>query len=436
MILLAKQAVSFILVLLLQLSATLSLPQADTLKAAPADGTVMLTAAEQSGTRGATLAASYYKQYYNPVLKRLSFFPYSTRTASCWEYIGLISLTYKRALTDSSALRELDGILTGLRHYRREYKDGGFAGYAVNWNIRRDAPASEDIAYDDNMWLGRDFVSLYQLTGDEKYKKYAIEIADWLIAEAYQPLPAQLFTDRGWATPTEPVGSFYWSYDHGALHTCSTGPAAQFLAALYTITQNESYLDHAKSTYNLLTYLENEDGVFHDLMGFQKDENKNILAIDGFDRAVYPYNSGSPITAAVELYRITDDARYLADAKHWAKKADAYFARETDVPGVRHFPGHNAATWFNLILLNGYTALLPYAAETAQYIENMRGAINYGYDNYRSKGLCGINENILPQDWYESFPKQEGLYQCFALDVGAAAEIYATLYAMDTNKLP
>jgi len=401
--------------------------------AAP-DGTAALQGAEQSAARAKNLAGSYYKQYFEPVSRRLSYYPNGvTRTATCWEYIGLLSLTYKLALEDESYLPKLDAAMEGLRHYRRKHADGSFAGYAVNWNARKDAPASEDIAYDDNMWLGRDFVGLYELTGDANYLALAIEVADWLIAEAYVDLPQAIFAQRGLPVKPEPVGSFYWSYGKDALHTCSTGPAAQFLAALYRVSGEQVYLDYAKSTYNFLSYLENNDGVFHDLLRFDKDAQNNITGIREHDRAVYAYNSGSPITAAMELYRITGDDEYLQDAKHWAAAADAYFARASAADGVKQYPSGDAKVWFNLILLNGYVALAPYAAETDAYIENMRGSINYAYDHYRSKGFMGLNENILPTDWIGGFPK-DGQYNPVALDVSAAAEIYATLYVYDLGK--
>jgi len=424
------KVVSVLLVLILQLAGTLSLSiNTPGLSPAAPDGTSALQPAEQSAARAKALANSYYRQYFEPVSRRLSFYPNGiTRTATCWEYIGLLSLSYKLALGDSDYLPKLDDVMEGLRNYRRKHADGSFAGYAVNWKARKDAPATEDIAYDDNMWLGRDFVGLYELTGEEKYLSLAIEVADWLIAEAYVDVPSDIFAQKGWPVKDEPVGSFYWSYGKDALHTCSTGPAAQFLAALYRVSGVQVYLDYAKSTYNFLSYLENNDGVFHDLMRFYKDAQNNITGIKEHDPAVYAYNSGSPITAAMELYRVTAEDGYLQDAKHWATAADAFFARPSAVDGVRQYPSGDAKVWFNLILLNGYVALAPYAAEADDYIEHLRGSVNYAYDNYRSKGFIGLNENILPTDWVGGFPK-DGQYSPIALDVSAAAEIYATLYA-------
>lgn len=423
---LSSKVLAILMTLLLELAALLSLPFIKNFAPAKADGTAELAATEQSLIRAQTLAQSYYQQFFNSPINRLSFYPNSFRTASCWEYIGLLSLTYKLALTDKDQIDKLGDVMDGLLHYRRQNTGGSFAGYAVNWNIRKNAPASEDIAYDDNMWLGRDFVGLYELTGEKRYLDLAVEVADWLIAEAYVDLPQSLFEAKGLPLASGAVGGFYWSYGKDALHVCSNGPAAQFLAALYRVSGEETYLAHAKAAYNFLPYLENNQGVFSDLMTFQKDAQNNILAINGPAGPPYSYNSGSPITAAAELYRITQEERYLQDAKHWAACADAYFAQPSAADGVLQYPDGDAKVWFNLILLNGYLALAPYAPETMDYIEHMRTSINYAYENYRSQGTRGVYANILPTNWVNGFPEDK--YQPVALDVSAAAEIYLNFY--------
>lgn len=421
------KGVALMLLFAVMIGVTLPLEQRSALLPAAPDATFRMTGAEQARERAQILAKSYYRQFYSPVLHRLSFHPFSTRNASCWEYIGLLSLTYKLALSDAAHLKKMDGILQGLRHYRKE-ENGSFAGYVVDRHPQKDRTESNGIAYDDNMWLGRDFVALYELTKDKKYLELAIEIGDDIIKNAYVSLPAALFEAKGWQVKQAPVGGFYWDYRCDAVHTCSTGPAAQFLAALHRVTGEEIYLTHAKAAYEFLSYLENDDGVFHDLMRFEKDSENNIAAIAEPDRKAYAYNSGSPITAAVELYRITGEERYLSDAKHWASAADRFFAQDSDA-GVKEYPV-DTTTWFNLILLNGYAALLPYWAEASVYIQNIRGSIDYAYENYRTQGAGPVHKNVLPRGWVQGFAGETD-FQAIALDVSAAAEIYATMAVLN-----
>ncbi|MDR3292728.1 MAG: glycoside hydrolase family 76 protein [Clostridiales bacterium] len=386
------------------------------------DGSVYANEYEKDKDRAVRLSESYYRNYYFKGLKLLTYYPYRG-TASCWEYIGLISLTYKMALLDSSYLKKMDGILDGLKHYRSEH-NGVFSGYSAWRSIRKNSADYRELAYDDNMWLGRDFVGLYELTNDKKYLDLAVEIAEFLIRDAYVDLDSEMFTQKGLAAPDGAVGGFYWAYEKDAVHACSTGPAAQFFAALYRATSNKTYIDIAENTFRFLPYLLNEDGVFHDFMSFNKDADNNILSIKDITGPPYTYNSGSPITAAVELYKVTSTEKYLDYAKEWARSADEYFAEDTEPESVKRYP---TMAWFNLILLNGYTALYPYDQEnTEPYIINMQNAIDYGFEHSRLKGFLGFQKDFFSNDWYQGWPEKYPLSP-IALQMSANAEIYATL---------
>jgi hypothetical protein len=384
------------------------------------DETVYANEYEKDYARAAAIYDTYYRNYFFKGFNKLTYYQ-GRGKAFCWEYIGLISLTYKMALLNPDYLADMDDILDGLLYYRTE-KDGKFTGYAAmrsEFKLRADY---KDMSYDDNMWLGRDFAAFYELTGDKKYLDLAVEIAEFIIADSYVDLNPQIFTDFGFEIDGNDIGGFYWGYKKEAIHTCSTGPAAQFLAAMYRLTNNEKYLETAVKTFNFVTYMTNGDGVFYDLMRFHKDAENNILAIKELDPQFYTYNSGSPITAAAELYKITSEKKYLDYASKWAEDADKYFARDTD-KGVKSYP---SMSWFNLILLNGYIALYEYDGAAAAYMDNMQKSIDYAYDNYRLKGFLGFNTNLIPGDWVGGWGN-EGLYNQNALHMSSNAEIYATL---------
>ncbi|MDR3263864.1 MAG: glycoside hydrolase family 76 protein [Clostridiales bacterium] len=389
---------------------------------AKADGAVYATEYEKDLDRAVRLSESYYRSYYIKGFNILTYYPYRG-VASCWEYIGLISLTYKMALLDTAYLKRMDGILDGLKYYRTEH-NGAFSGYSAWRGAFKNSADYRELAYDDNMWLGRDFVGLYELTHDKKYLDLAVEIAEFLTKDAYVRLDSSLFTDKGLAAPDGAVGGFYWAYEKDAVHACSTGPAAQFFAALYRVTGNEAYLGIAQSTFRFLPYLVNDEGVFSDFMSFNKDADNNILSIKDIAGQPYTYNSGSPITAAVELYGAVGEAQYLDYAKAWARSADEYFAEATETESVKRYP---TMVWFNLILLNGYTALYRYdAANTEPYISNIQNAIDYGFDNSRLTGFLGFKRDFFSNDWYQGWPEKYP-FSPIALQMSANAEIYATL---------
>ena len=382
-----------------------------------------LPAYERNIYRAKVLSDGYYDSFWYEPVSVLTNRPHR-EIESNWGYGGLLSLTYKMARLDSSYLAKCEKVVDGLRYYRRVV-DGKFDGYSYFRSFFKDKTTS-GVAYDDNMWLARDLIGLYELTGQRKYLNLAVEIADYIIRDAFVDLDPQIFRDYGFsAEDGTPLGGFYWDDRHDALHACSNGPAVQLLAALYRITGNGTYLEHAEKSYNFLQYLVRPDGVLHDLMRFNKDSENNITGIIHPDGPPYAYNSGSPITGAVELYKATAETKYLDTAKYWAASADAYFAKDSGVDSLKSFPTGNI--WFNLILLNGYTALAPYDAEnTAVYINNVQKSIDYAYEHYLTKSRRPVYGQYLPNDWINGWGSQNPK-DVWVLDTSSQAEIFATL---------
>ena len=382
-----------------------------------------LPAYERNVYRAGILSAGYYDSFWYEPVSVLTTRPHREVEFN-WGYGGLLSLSYKMAVLDDSYLTRCEKAVDGLRYYRREV-DGRFDGYSYSRAVFKD-DAQNGVAYDDNMWLARDLIGLYELTGQRKYLNLAVEIADFIIRDAFVNLDPQIFRDYGFSVEDgSPLGGFYWDDRHDALHACSNGPAVQLLAALYRITGNVSYLEHAEKSYNFLQYLVRPDGVLHDLMRFNKDSENNITGIIQPDGPPYTYNSGSPITGAVELYRATGKTKYLDTAKYWAASADAYFAKDSGVDGLKSYPTGNI--WFNLILLNGYLSLAPYDAEnTAVYIGHLQKTIDYAYEHYLTKSRRPVYGQYLPNDWINGWGNQIPK-DVWVLDTSSQAEIFATL---------
>lgn len=188
--------------------------------------------------------------------------------------------------------------------------------------------------------------------------------------------------------------------------------------------RGEDYLEYAIKTYRFFEYLENDSGVFYDYMAFHRDEEGEISGISRIDKSVFSYNTGSPITAAIELYKITGEEKYLEDAKHWAASSDAYFAKDSDIEGLK---AYKDLTWFREVLLHGYVALYPFDNTALDYIRNMENSINHAYDNHRLKGFLGYNENHMPKDWIAGFVDDDEKKRGYTLDQFPCAGIYASL---------
>lgn len=378
---------------------------------------------EKNLFRAKLLGKGYYDNYWFESVGVLTNRPHKD-IESNWGYGGLLSLTYKLAVLDKTYLKKCEKVVEDLRYFRREV-NGNFNGYSYSRALLKDK-AVQGVAYDDNMWLARDLINLYELTKCKKYLDLAKEIADYIIDDSFVNLNPQIFRDYGFsADDATPLGGFYWDDRHEALHACSNGPAVQLLAALYRITGNETYLEHAVKSYNFLQYLVKPEGVLYDLMVFEKDSENNITGIIHPDGPSYSYNSGSPITGAVELYKATGEQKYLDTAKYWAKSADAYFAKNSGVAGIKNYPAGNV--WFNLILLNGYFALAPFDAENAAvYTGHMQNSIDYAYNTHRVTGGKPFYGQFLPDDWVNGWNGQSA-EDTWVLNASSQAEIFATL---------
>jgi len=394
----------------------------------------MADEAEKYQARAEILTASMERNFFDKASAMLHNNSSNWFTPSgCWDVTALLTMYTKMAALDKKYVKDADRAIYALGFYGRTTPGGGFSAYTGKWTARQNA-SDGDVYYDDNMWVGRDLTELYRITGDKKYLHHAIAVADMIIAEGWTDLDEAMFAARFGKAAGGPLGGFYWRDDHDALHVCSNGPAVQFLTQLSRVADNgkgASYFEYAEKCYRFLRYMENDNSVFWDLMRFFKDDDNNITGIDKREGASWTYNSGTPISSAIELYKITGDAAYLDDAKRWGNKADAFFAKPSTVPGVSTFTD---LPWFREILLMGYIDLHEFDPDALGYIENMEGSINYAYENHRLNGFLGWHKNIIPFYWVDGFVQgnreNDGEAQkqrAAALEQIPCAGIYASL---------
>jgi len=372
--------------------------------------------ATQNLERANYLKQSVYDNYYNDDILMLSAVPFPFNTeiystfgllfpfigASVWGYGSFLSMLYKFVVYESvtgkdiGAVKAYDKALDGLMYYRKDTAEGEFDGYRHYRDLEPGGNNINGISYDDDMWLARDIIYMYELTGDQKYLNYAIEIADYLLEYAYVDLDPQMFIDFGIAgvTPETKIGGFYWDSYLDMLHTCSNGPAVICYSELYKHTKNEKYLDTAKKTYEFVLTLRADTGVFYDCTAFNKDESNEILSVKSIDKRTYTYNTGTPISGAVSLYETTGDEKYLNDAIDIATAARQVLGAEVDVEGENIVwylnagsYGGGASTWFNAVLLNGYMDLLKHSEVPHEYITELNHTLNWAY-----KYLKGMSE--------------------------------------------
>lgn len=241
----------------------------------------------------------------------------------------------------------------------------GYDSYVV-------ADGGGDKYYDDNQWLGIDFVYAFRTLGDDAYLERSRVIWDFSIS--------------GWSD--EMGGGIYWrENDFSTKNTCSNGPAAVHALLLYQETGEEEYLDWALRILAWLdeTLYDEKSGVYHD----------NVNADGLLVQTKWTYNAGTPLHAYALLHAVTGDAQWLERARTLAADSYAYFAKVSvpDAPdAVRQW---QAQPWFNSILHRGYEALYEVDPEPdATYVSSLPMLLRYGWERVRNE-----ENGLLVPDW-------------------------------------
>ncbi len=144
--------------------------------------------------------------------------------------------------------------------------------------------------YDDMEWNGIAALRVYQATGDRRFLNTALQLWDFII-------PA--WNDRGGGGMTWKKGR-EWSKN-----ACSNGPAAILAARLHQELGRKEDLEWAKKIYSWEKEHLFDNGAIYD----------NLNGDTGrIARFCLTYNQGTFIGAAVDLYKITGEKDYIADA--------------------------------------------------------------------------------------------------------------------------
>lgn len=374
--------------------------------------------------------------------------------ANCYEYSSLITMANKiYAVSTDEAQKNyykglLDGYVAGLDNFEGSGTYNSTHGrytwehlYGVHrQNIPNTGDVSVDMVYDDLMWIIRDFVEIYRTTGDTSY-----------IAKAEHLTAACL---DGWDSTKDGIGGIVWGPTYKSKHTCSNGPLISALCGLAEyykdsderITAEETvygekpasmtqvdwenmvgmkkydyYLYWAKQVYNFTwTYLRESDYTYADNLRHDQFTAEDANAPGGsyfyfgpYDGANegsrYTYNTGSVISGAAGLYRLTGDGNYLLQGRLMAEGAYHYFAKTVTVGGKEmQMYDCRASLLFNEVLMQGYLDLANAVKETetesgseiiqeiTSYVNVFKTSINYAFDNY-------LLNRTLPQNYLQGW---------------------------------
>ena len=308
--------------------------------------------------------------------------------------------------------------------------------------------------YDDQMWLLRELIHSYKLTGNKSY----LDKAEYLTAYVLDGWDSSL-DDHG-----KEIGGIPWGPGYTTKHACSNSPLISSLVWLHEIYKKKNdqiehrfidvkdgktrlskmelkqvyYLNFAKAIYrwqkeNLL----NQDGVYTDMMGgcdpdckirYEEINGKKYRVNTKLTKAVgesFSYNSGTMLSGAVDLFRVTKDELYGNDAKELAKNSFSFFAKEgKEIPDYYSFGTEGFKNWFNGILLRGFKDLAMSNSNYGQYIQPFQKNLDYGYQHANKDGFLATN---LLKGWDDGKDKNglEGMFMfTYAAEYALLAEYY------------
>ncbi|NDV77593.1 glycoside hydrolase family 76 protein [Dysgonomonas sp. 511] len=308
--------------------------------------------------------------------------------------------------------------------------------------------------YDDQQWLIRELLEAYKLTGKADYLTEAEYLTDYVL--------------DGWDCTLDnngkENGGITWGPGYVTMHSCSNGPIVSPLVWLHelykgkndeityryiaadksrktaSVKKSDYYLEFAKKVYEYQkSHLLRPDGVYDDMMGGCSSGDVLYETIDGRkyrahtqlrDRVgpAISYNSGTMLSGAADLYRVTGDNGYLDDAKKLTDASFSHFAKaEPSKPGCYTYDINGFSNWFNGVLMRGYVDVYPSYKNAATAIGSFQKNLDYGYENFAYK-------SFLPTNLLVGWSRDKGNNKSEAMFTFAYAAEYATLARYELEK--
>lgn len=412
-------------------------------------------------------------RYYNPYTELRS-----TEKASVWMYTSTIEAV-NAYLEGLQALKEagdpslydsyfkrwsdvLAELIEGLEWYEGTFTLTSYTGTA-EWTVygvdRAWSPHTAQVdgihnVYDDQEWLIRELLASYRITGNEKYLQRAEYLASYVI--------------DGWDCTLDSSGNenggITWGPGYITKHSCSNGPFVSPLVTLAehyagknetvqyhyidsnkkrlqkTMDKSEYYLMYARKVYDFQRshLFSKNKGVYYDMLG-AKGEDVAYETVDGVKYRAnnqstspsgefYTYNTGTMLSGAADLYRITGEQAYLDDMTFTSSAAFRQFAtKSATIEGCYDYPVTGFSNWFNGVLLRGWVDVSPHYTNVDLNVMTFQHNLDYAFENNLYNGFLPSNL-LCPWSTDRSKCKMEGMFEC------AYAAEYAVLAQYLLNK--
>ena len=320
----------------------------------------------------------------------------------------------------------LDKLIARLEYYSGTFSFTSFTqtrGWTVYGVNRGKTPggasvSGRDNVYDDQQWLIRELLEAWHLTGNGTYLQKAEYLTEYVL--------------DGWDCSVKDGkerGGIPWGPGYYSKHSCSNGPMVSPLVWLHEaysgksdktvrryidlsdgttrrteeMTKADYYLSFAKKIYafqhdNLMmrdgskVYADNLNGpdIGADIQYETIDGERYRKPADlkDFNGPAISYNSGTMLSGAADLYRVTKEGEYLKDLQALDTDSFRAFAKlGQQKDGYYSYPIDGFNNWFNGVLFRGYVDAYPYDGAAATAIDSFQKNLDYAWDNYLYEGM-------------------------------------------------
>ncbi len=252
-----------------------------------------------------------------------------------WPFANAWAATCAFAELDQRGRGDLDDRLTGLLAYHQSHAGLFETSGPLSFESHVTPPIGSggDVYYDDNEWVALALLHQHRITRDARLGSLAARVFAFITSGWWQDERLAHPGGVRWAVPESKV----------TRNTCSTAPAAEIAALLYSQTRDPSHLDWAVRAYGwVVETLRGNDDLFADRI----DQNGTVHP------EKWSYNQGTMIGAGVLLHDATGEQRYLDDALRTANASLAWLGQ----PGVIDGQGPPFFSIYlrNLLLLPGF----------------------------------------------------------------------------------
>lgn len=356
---------------------------------------------ENIATEQAELLNDYLRVFDNLAENNFSVLKPRANLWTYGAYFTAVNQLYHISRTENNRERLLFAI-EELDWYRSLNRDDEHLVYA--------SKNGEEIPpfYDDNVWVAIGLIKAYESTDDESSLEKAEAVMDY-IYDGWQDDEVGGILWREFDYNEDTKEEYFYNFER---NTCINGPAAWASLLLYEITGESKYL-----SWGIKLYDWTKDKLYDKNT---KTYSDNISQQGRVQPKKWTYNTGTMLSAASILYKLTKSEFYRQDVENLMEGSKSFIDPYSNVPNGEFYNMNSDSPWFRVYLIQGFLDAFRHVDYNyGERLEAVKIAMIYAYNNRDSRGF-------FIADWSGRVPNEYGDKQK-TLDVSGNIESIAIL---------